>query len=101
VAEGFRRSGADGFGVDLDHSFSVGRDDLGDHAPLSRIGGRWDAVRADGKRAASAKGIKGNTFRAGGEAGVRVIEERDGGSNSGVTDFIGVKSGCMAGATGF
>ncbi len=68
-----------GFGLNLDHGFSVGCDYLGYHAPLvwpDLAGG--NAMGSDGKLAAAAEGIEGGALGFDAIAGVGVIEEGDG-----------------------
>ena len=77
-AEGFRCCGVGGFGVDLNDSLSIRRDDLGEHAPLPCFGSRRDAVSADGQRAAAAEHVEGGALGFDGESGVGVLEEGDG-----------------------
>src|ERR1700678_600218 len=78
LAERFGGGGVGGFSVDLDHGFAVGRDDLGEHAPLPCLGCGWDAVNADGERAAATEGVEGGAFGVDGEAGVGMFEKGDG-----------------------
>ena len=75
-------------GVDLNHGFAIGCDDLGDHAPLSGVV-RWrHAVGTDRKGAASAEGIECGAFGIDGESGVRVFEEGDGVADVGVARLV-------------
>src|SRR5882757_5482578 len=88
AAEGAGWGFVGGFGVDLDHGFAVGGDDLGEHAPLPCFGGGWDAMDADGERTAAAEGVEGGAFGFDGEAGVGVFEEGDGVADPGVAGFV-------------
>ncbi len=96
VAQGFGCRGVGGFGVDLDHGFAVGRDDLGEHAPLPCFGCGRDAVGADGERAAAAEGAEGGALGLDGEASVGVLEEGDGVADicvAGFVDGVGTTAG--------
>ena len=88
MAEGDWVGVAGSFGVDLDHGFTIGCDDLSNHAPFSGVVGRRHAVGTNGKRAASAEGIECGAFGIDGEAGVRVFEEGDGVADVDVAGFV-------------
>ena len=101
AAEGAGRGFVGGFGVDLDHGFAVGGDDLGEHAPLPCFGGWRDTVDADWERAAAAEGVEGGAFGFDGVAGVGVFEEGDGVADVGVAGFVGLLGCGVVWAAGF
>jgi hypothetical protein len=88
ATEGAGRSVVVGFGVDLDHGFAVGGNDLGEHAPLPCFSCWRDAVDADGERATAAESVEGGALGFDGETGVGMLKEGNGVADVGVAGFI-------------
>jgi len=74
-----------GFGLDLDHGFAVGGDDLGNHLPLPFF---VKAVSADGERTAATQSVECGALGIDGEASVWVLEEGDGIADVSVAGFV-------------
>ncbi len=84
------RGGIEGsFGLDLNHSFSIGCNDLSDHAPLvwaDLAGG--NAVGSDGELTAATEGVESGALGLDAVTGVGMFEEGNGLPDVGVTFAI-------------
>ena len=88
AAKGFGGSGVSSFGIDLNHGFPIGRDDLGEHTPLPCFAGGWHAVGTNGERAPAAEDVEGGAFGFDREASVGMFEEGDGVADVSIAGFV-------------